>query len=76
MVVCRLLRNNPETRSIPIMMITALDDNIHRTIAKTLGADELVVKPFSLQDVVERGAELIRRRYMMEPAGDGRYLGY
>lgn len=74
--VCRLLRKHPGTRSIPIMIITALDDHIHCVIAQTLGADQLVIKPFSLQDIVERGTDLIRRSYVMEPAGDGRYRGY
>ncbi len=65
--VCRLLRKDSETRAIPILLISALDDSRHRTIAKLLGANELMAKPFSLQRVVQRGTELILQGAGMTP---------
>ena len=58
--VCRSLRNSPTTRSIPIIMITALDDSTHRFIALTLGVNDLVTKPFSLQGICRAREQLIR----------------
>jgi DNA-binding response OmpR family regulator len=65
--VCRLLRKDPETRVIPILLITALDDISHRRIAKILGANDLMTKPFSLQQIVQRSKELIRQGAGMSP---------
>lgn len=71
--VCRLLRKDPETQRIPILLISALDDKIHRSLAQILGADDLVTKPFSLQEIVQRATHLIRRG--CEPATDVRLHG-
>ena len=60
--VCRQLRKYSETRDIPILMVTALTENMHRVIAQTLGADDLVLKPFGIKDIVQRGTHLIQRR--------------
>ena len=73
--VCRLLRKDPETQRIPILLISALDDKIHRSLAQILGADDLVTKPFSLQEVVQRATHLIRAGCAKEPATDVRAHG-
>lgn len=74
--LCRLLRKNPETRTIPIMMVTALADNMHQVIAKTLGADDLVIKPFKMEDMLQRGTRLIRRGGGSVSTTDDHHSGY
>lgn len=59
--VCRILRSRPETRSVPIMMLTARateDDRIH---GLEQGADDYVTKPFSLRELTARVRAILRR---------------
>ncbi len=59
--VCRALRNQPHTAGIPIMMLTARDDEIDRVLGLELGADDYVTKPFSTREVVARVKGILRR---------------
>ena len=45
--VCRALKSNPNTQSIPILMLTAKAEEVDRIIGFELGADDYVTKPFS-----------------------------
>ena len=45
--VCRRLRAEPATASLPIIMLTAKADEVDRVVGLELGADDYVVKPFS-----------------------------
>ena len=45
--VCRRLRSEPATRTIPIIVITAMDDDVSRTRATEAGANAYYTKPFS-----------------------------
>jgi DNA-binding response OmpR family regulator len=45
--VCKILRRDPETRAIPVLMLTAKADEIDRIAGLEFGADDYVVKPFS-----------------------------
>ena len=60
--LCRFLRKDPATRHIPIIMVTALTDNIHQVLPQALGADDLVMKPFRLAEIIERGTHLIQQK--------------
>jgi len=56
--VCRRLRvDNP----VPILMVTARDDDIDKIIGLEMGADDYVVKPFSPQELVSRVRAVLRR---------------
>lgn len=64
--VCRELRRTSE---VPILMLTARDDEIDRVSGLTLGADDYVVKPFSPRELVARVKAILRRaRPMPSPA--------
>ncbi len=67
--VCRLLRS--EGFRMPILMLTARDEEVDRVLGLELGADDYVVKPFSLREVVSRIRALIRRAYgeLASPGG-------
>jgi DNA-binding response OmpR family regulator len=59
--VCRQLR--AEGRRMPILMLTARDEEIDRVLGLELGADDYVVKPFSLRELISRIRALLRRAY-------------
>jgi DNA-binding response OmpR family regulator len=59
--VCRLLRKAPETRDVPIMFLTARTGEEARIKGLSTGADDYVVKPFSLQELLLRIQALLRR---------------
>jgi DNA-binding response OmpR family regulator len=59
--VCKGLRNRPETASLPIMMLTAKNEESDTIIGLELGADDYVTKPFSPKELVARVKALFRR---------------
>jgi DNA-binding response OmpR family regulator len=59
--VCRLLRRDPKTTDIPIIMITALGSEAHRVEGLELGADDYMVKPFNATELVARVKAILRR---------------
>ena len=59
--ICRRLRRDPATQSIPIVMITARGEEIDRVVGFELGADDYVVKPFSPRELVLRIGAVLRR---------------
>jgi two-component system, OmpR family, phosphate regulon response regulator PhoB len=59
--VCRRLRQDPRTASVPIVMLTARGEEVDRILGLELGADDYVVKPFSPKEVVARVRAVLRR---------------
>ncbi len=59
--LCRRLRQNPKTKSLPILMLTARGEEGDRVRGLSTGADDYVVKPFSVNEVVARVKALLRR---------------
>lgn len=51
--VLRELKNNPETTSIPVLMLTAKDDAESVEKARTLGAKDYIPKPFNLEGLLD-----------------------
>lgn len=60
--VCKLLRRDPATAGIPIIMLTARAAEIDRVLGLELGADDYVTKPFSPRELVLRVKKLLERR--------------
>ncbi|MBN2499998.1 MAG: response regulator transcription factor [Anaerolineales bacterium] len=56
--VCRTLRKE---RDVPIIMLTARGDEIDRVVGLELGADDYVVKPFSVRELLARVRNVLRR---------------
>ncbi|TLM66627.1 MAG: response regulator transcription factor [Deltaproteobacteria bacterium] len=67
--VCRRLRQNRETAAVPVLMLTARGEETDRVAGFEVGADDYVVKPFSVREVVLRVKALLRRSGEGEPAG-------
>src|SRR3989442_2329010 len=59
--VCKILKTDPLTRQIPIMMLTAKAEEIDRIVGLEFGADDYVTKPFSPREVVLRIQAILRR---------------
>jgi two-component system, OmpR family, phosphate regulon response regulator PhoB len=59
--VCKALRKDPRTAQIPIVMITAKGDEIDRVVGFEVGADDYIVKPFSMREVALRVKAVMRR---------------
>jgi two-component system response regulator VicR len=56
--VCRILRRE---RDVPIIMLTARDAEVDRVVGLELGADDYVVKPFSVRELMVRVKNVLRR---------------
>ncbi len=59
--VCRALKEQGATRNIPIIMVTAKGEEIDRVVGFELGADDYVVKPFSVRELLLRCQAILRR---------------
>jgi two-component system phosphate regulon response regulator PhoB len=59
--VCRLIRARPETQKLPIIMLTARGEEAERVRGLATGADDYIVKPFSVPEVLARIRALLRR---------------
>ncbi len=65
--VCRRLR---ATSTVPIIMLTARDDELDKVIGLELGADDYITKPFSIREFRSRVRALLRRAKAPHVAGD------
>jgi DNA-binding response OmpR family regulator len=68
LVVCKRLR---ATSTVPIIMLTARDDELDKVIGLELGADDYITKPFSIREFRSRVRALLRRARTPHAAIDG-----
>src|SRR5688500_6999811 len=73
--VCRALRADKATASVPIIMLTARAEEADRIMGLELGADDYVAKPFSPNELVARIRALLRRSRQNEPQDSTLRLG-
>ena len=59
--LCRRLRARPETKALPIIMLTARGEESERVRGLATGADDYIVKPFSVPELIARVRALLRR---------------
>lgn len=59
--ICRRLRADDETKSLPIVMLTARGEEDDRIRGLELGADDYITKPFSVRELISRVNALLRR---------------
>lgn len=59
--VCRRLGAQAETANIPVLMLTARGEEMDRVVGLSLGADDYVVKPFSVRELMLRIRAVLRR---------------
>lgn len=71
--VCRRLRARAETKSIPIIMLTARGEETDRVRGLETGADDYIVKPYSVNELIARVRAMLRRT---RPGGIGETLEF
>ncbi|MGA8890889.1 MAG: response regulator [Anaeromyxobacteraceae bacterium] len=59
--VCRQLKGDARTRAVPVIVLTARGEELDRVVGFELGADDYVVKPFSVRELVLRVKAVLRR---------------
>jgi two-component system phosphate regulon response regulator PhoB len=59
--LCRRLRARPDTKALPIIMLTARGEESERVRGLSIGADDYIVKPFSTPELLARVGALLRR---------------
>lgn len=59
--IVKKLRNNPETKKIPIIMVTAKTTEIDKVKGLDIGADDYLTKPFGIMELISRVKALLRR---------------
>ena len=65
--VCRRLRSEPNTKHIPIIMVTARSDEADIVAGLELGADDYITKPFSPKVLIARVRAVLRRKNVSVP---------
>ena len=58
---CKKIKSNPETESIPVVILTAKDDEVDKVVGFELGADDYVTKPFSVRELILRVKAILKR---------------
>lgn len=61
MELCRILRNDPKTEKLPILMLTAKSEEVDRVLGLEMGADDYLTKPFSPRELIARVKAVMRR---------------
>jgi two-component system OmpR family response regulator len=67
--VCRILRKE---MTVPILMLTAKDEEVDKIVGLEIGADDYMTKPFSMRELLARIRAMLRRAEMakLQPGGD------
>lgn len=73
--VCKLLRRDPATAALPIIMLTARAAEIDRILGLELGADDYVTKPFSPRELVLRVKNILERGRNAEASAERMEFG-
>ena len=71
--VCLQIKSNPDTRAIPVIMLSAKSEEVDRVRGLETGADDYVVKPYSVSELMARVRGQLRR---VRPATVGQILTY
>jgi phosphate regulon transcriptional regulator PhoB len=61
MELCRIVRNDPKTARMPIIMLTAKGEEVDRVLGLEMGADDYMTKPFSPRELIARVKAVLRR---------------
>jgi two-component system phosphate regulon response regulator PhoB len=73
--VCRRLKSDDRTRNVPVVMVTARSEEIDRVVGFEIGADDYVVKPFSVRELMLRVRAVLRRAGGEPPEPTGGVFG-
>jgi len=68
--ICRALKADPATATLPILMLTAKAEEVDRIVGLELGAEDYVTKPFSPRELVLRVKNILKRNAKPESGSD------
>ncbi len=68
--VCRRLKESPLSRDVPVIMVTAKGEEIDRVVGFEVGADDYVVKPFSMRELILRVRAMLKRAHTVEEVSE------
>jgi two-component system phosphate regulon response regulator PhoB len=71
--VCRQIRRRPETRTLPVIMVTARTEDADAVRGLDVGADDYVAKPFNMEALLARIRALLRRAGAVPDPGELRF---
>jgi two-component system phosphate regulon response regulator PhoB len=74
--VCRLVKSDPLTRHVAVLILTARGAEIDRVVGFELGADDYVVKPFSVRELALRIQAILRRGHDDTPSASARAVEF
>lgn len=58
---CRAIKNDPATQAIPVVMLTAVGYELNKKLAKEVGADGYITKPFTSGELLETVTSLLAK---------------
>jgi two-component system, OmpR family, alkaline phosphatase synthesis response regulator PhoP len=73
--LCRLLRADPATRRLPVIMLTARGEEMDRVLGLEMGADDYITKPFSTKELMARVKAVLRRTQEKQDEGNVQRYG-
>jgi DNA-binding response OmpR family regulator len=73
--VCRILRSRPDSANLPIIILTAMTGEADRVTGLDAGADDYVIKPFSVRELAARVRAVLRRNAPAAPTARPVYRG-
>ncbi|MDI6801137.1 MAG: response regulator transcription factor [Thermodesulfovibrionales bacterium] len=65
--LCKIIRNNPATSHMPVIMLTAKGEEVDKILGLEIGADDYITKPFSPRELVARVKAVLRRTVTAPP---------
>lgn len=66
LAVLREIRSLPETAGLPVMLLTAKGEEFDKVLGLEMGADDYVVKPFSVKELIARAKAVMRRQRVVD----------
>ena len=61
LTLCRDIKSEPNTKNIPVIILTAKTEEVDRVVGFELGADDYVTKPFSVRELILRVKAILKR---------------
>jgi two-component system, OmpR family, alkaline phosphatase synthesis response regulator PhoP len=74
--VCKFIRKNPDTETLPIIMLTAKGDQVDKILGLEMGADDYITKPFNVRELIARIQSVLRRVDVRHDSGKKEKFAY
>ena len=72
--ICRRVRSKPETRQLPIILLTARSEELDKVLGLEMGADDYIAKPFGVREMPARVKAVLRRQTLAQSETEEEFL--